>query len=80
MANTKILKFNDLVKYYNKDGTLKNGINKVYIGQSHPFIFVKKKEEYINELKAWGFNVIDIIGLYAETWMRGTHCIYFTSV
>lgn len=39
--------------------------------------FVKTKEEYIKKLKACGFNVIAIIGLYFEKWMCGTHCIYF---
>ncbi len=77
MDKVKILKFKDLLKYYNSNGTLKNGIDKIYIGQTHFFIFIKSKEEYIKKLKAYGFNVIDIIGLYFEKWMCGTHCIYF---
>jgi len=73
----KILKLKDLLKYYNSNGTLKNGIDKVYFGQSHFFIFVKSKKEYIKKLKSYGFNVIDIIGLYFEKWMCGDYYIYF---
>ena len=77
MSKIKILKIKDLLKLYNPDGTLKDNINKMYISQSHFFIFVKTKEEYMAILKKCGFNIINIIGLYFEKWMCGTHCIYF---
>ena len=81
MKYVKILKLDDLCKYYTCKGQLRKGIKKIYFSYKHPVIITRNKEEFINRLN-WAYNlgVTKLIGIYKEPETWGNYCVYYKGV